>query len=82
MSGPMSVSSTGLSPGLAARRSRSCWTRSSVSAPALMRSRTGGPVSMWISGRVISIAMSFGVSSRPSTRPRTVTIASEVSNSP
>ena len=68
----------GCRPG-ARRGSRcSCATRSSVSAPAFTRSRTGGPPSRWISGRVISIAMSFGVSSRPSTRPFTVTIASGV----
>ena len=53
-------------------------TRSSVSTPALTRSVSGGLPSRLISGRVISIAMSLGVSSRPSTRAFTTTIASGV----
>ena len=44
--------------------SRATW--SSLSAPSFTRIRTGGPPSSTSSGRVISIAMSLGVSSRRS----------------
>ena len=62
------VTNTGLSPGCDCRSSRRRCTRSSVSTPALTRSVSGWAPSMLISGRLISIAISLGVSSRPSTR--------------